>query len=234
MGTSKGGGGSNGNLPLRTCPGCSVPEPYRSPDWFLVPAKPASGLNTNEMNARYEHKSIQTCFGLLTPSSVSLQVLSAKSYELLKWYNTAVCRYFIIAIIHNLNWQNFRAPWGWFKNTETCLSTFNPFVTSGTYVSHKESFQIRWDNSVPLLLHAAIHLEVSLFSWTSQNAFSRVQMTLCAMLHSSIAHSIVCTVRLFRGKMHSDWFNGIEIFFTVAPCMLPHLLYNTTHALFTL
>ena len=30
------------------------------------------------------------------------------------------------------------------------------------------------------------------------------------MLHSSNAHSIICT-RLFRGKMHSDWFNGIEI-----------------------
>ena len=27
----------------------------------------------------------------------------------------------------------------------------------------------------------------------------------------SIAHSIICTVRLFRGEMHSDWFNGIEI-----------------------
>jgi len=37
-----------------------------------------------------------------------------------------------------------------------------------------------------------------------------VQMILCAMLRSSIAHSIICT-RLFRGKMHSDWFNGIEI-----------------------
>jgi len=35
-------------------------------------------------------------------------------------------------------------------------------------------------------------------------------MILCAMLHSSIAHSIICT-RLFHGKMHSDWFNGIEI-----------------------
>ena len=35
-------------------------------------------------------------------------------------------------------------------------------------------------------------------------------MILCTMLHSSIAHSIICT-RLFRGKMHSDWFNGIEI-----------------------
>ena len=33
---------SNGNLPPRTCPGCSVPEPYRSHDWALVPANPAS------------------------------------------------------------------------------------------------------------------------------------------------------------------------------------------------
>jgi len=39
---------------------------------------------------------------------------------------------------------------------------------------------------------------------------SRVQVMLCAMLLCSIAHSITCT-RLFRGKMHSDWFNGIEI-----------------------
>jgi len=30
------------------------------------------------------------------------------------------------------------------------------------------------------------------------------------MLLHSIAHSIICT-RLFRGKMHSGWFNGIEI-----------------------
>ena len=26
-------------LPLRNCLECSVPEPYRSPDWALVPAK---------------------------------------------------------------------------------------------------------------------------------------------------------------------------------------------------
>jgi hypothetical protein len=32
-------GESNGKLPQRTCPGCSVPEPYRSPDWALVPAQ---------------------------------------------------------------------------------------------------------------------------------------------------------------------------------------------------
>ena len=40
-------GESNGKLPLRTCPGCSVSEPYQSPDWALVPAKPAQGLNTH-------------------------------------------------------------------------------------------------------------------------------------------------------------------------------------------
>jgi len=33
-------GESNGKLPPSTCPGCSVPEPYRSHDWALVPAKP--------------------------------------------------------------------------------------------------------------------------------------------------------------------------------------------------
>jgi hypothetical protein len=32
-------GESNGKLPLRTCQGCSVPEPYRSPNWALVPAQ---------------------------------------------------------------------------------------------------------------------------------------------------------------------------------------------------
>ena len=38
--------------------------------------------------------------------------------------------------------------------------------------NYKESFQVCWDNSIPLFLHAAIYLEVSLFCWTSQNAFS--------------------------------------------------------------
>ena len=41
-------GESNGNLTPRNCLECSVPEPYRSPDWALVPAKPAFGLNTND------------------------------------------------------------------------------------------------------------------------------------------------------------------------------------------
>ena len=33
-------GECNGKLSPRTCPGCSVPEPYRSHDCALVPAKP--------------------------------------------------------------------------------------------------------------------------------------------------------------------------------------------------
>jgi len=32
-------GVSNGKLPLRTCPGCSIPEPYQSPDRTLVSAQ---------------------------------------------------------------------------------------------------------------------------------------------------------------------------------------------------
>ena len=35
-------GESNGKLPPRTCPGCSVPEPHRTQDWALVPANAAS------------------------------------------------------------------------------------------------------------------------------------------------------------------------------------------------
>ena len=33
-------GGKQWQTSPRTCPGCSVPEPYRSHDWALVPAKP--------------------------------------------------------------------------------------------------------------------------------------------------------------------------------------------------
>jgi hypothetical protein len=41
-------GESNGKLPLSTCLECSVPEPYRSPNWALVPTKPTQGLNTSK------------------------------------------------------------------------------------------------------------------------------------------------------------------------------------------
>ena len=69
--------------------------------------------------------------------------------------------------------------------------------------TYKESFQVRWDNSIPLFLHAAIYLEVSLFRWTSQNKFCRVQMI---MLHAALH-----TVSFVHGKIYSDWFNGIVI-----------------------
>jgi hypothetical protein len=39
--------------------------------------------------------------------------------------------------------------------------------------TYKESFQVHWDNSISLFLHAATYLEVSLFRWTSRNAFPR-------------------------------------------------------------
>ena len=76
--------------------------------------------------------------------------------------------------------------------------------------TYKESFQVCWDNSILLFLHAAIYLEVSLFCWTSQNAFS----------HKTAAYKWYCvqccfvalhTVSFVCGKMHSDWFNRIEI-----------------------
>ena len=91
-------------------------------------------------------------------------------------------------------WYNAYA----FRNCRNFLSLSWP----AGHICHtyKESFQVRWDNSIPLFLHAAIYLEVSLFRWTRQNAFSY-----------ETAHSIICTVWLFREKMHSYWFNGMEI-----------------------
>ena len=46
-------GESNGKLPPRTCPGCSVSEPYPPRDWALVPAKPCvQGWMNEWMNER--------------------------------------------------------------------------------------------------------------------------------------------------------------------------------------
>jgi hypothetical protein len=52
---------------------------------------------------------------------------------------------------------------------QLCPKVVNHLV----YPTYKESFQVSWDNSIRLFLHAAIYLEVSLFCWTSQNVFSR-------------------------------------------------------------
>jgi hypothetical protein len=63
-----------------------------------------------------------------------------------------------------------------------CIAYFDKFIAGVLTLSwpagnispnNKESFYFRWDNSIPLFLHAAIYLEVYLFRWTSQNAFSR-------------------------------------------------------------
>ena len=51
-------GESNGKLPARTCPGCSVPEPYWSHDWALIPAKP--GLQGWILMNECIHKSATT------------------------------------------------------------------------------------------------------------------------------------------------------------------------------
>jgi hypothetical protein len=49
---------SNGKLPLRTCPECSMPEPYRLPNWALVPAK---------TGPRAEYQSINQSIGKYFP-----------------------------------------------------------------------------------------------------------------------------------------------------------------------
>jgi len=57
----------------------------------------------------------------------------------------------------------------------------------------KKSLQFRWDNSIPLFLHAAIYLEVSLFRWTSRSAFSRktaVYKLYCVQCYYAALHTI--------------------------------------------
>ena len=80
--------------------------------------------------------------------------------------------------------------------------------------TYKESFQVRWDNIIPLFLHAAIYLEVSLFRWTSQNAFSRetaVYKWYC--VQRCIAGRICPT---YKESFQSSWDNSIPLFLHVA------------------
>jgi len=60
----------------------------------------------------------------------------------------------------------------WWDITDTHILTLS-WPVGHIRPIYTESFQVRWNNSIPLFLHAAIYLEVSLFRWTSQNAFSR-------------------------------------------------------------
>ena len=66
-------GESHGKLPPRTCPGYSRPEPYRSHDWALVPANPASKgwiLMNEWMNECYMVKNTTTFNDLIQPPAV--------------------------------------------------------------------------------------------------------------------------------------------------------------------
>ena len=83
-----------------------------------------------------------------------------------------------------------------------CLNTF--VTNRTTYMSHlKRVFQVRWDNSIPLFLHAAIYLEVSLFRWTSQNAFSRETTAYkwyCVQCCIAALHTVSFLLGCFAGK----------------------------------
>jgi hypothetical protein len=75
------------------------------------------------------------------------------------------------------------------------------------FPTYKESFQVRWGNSVPLFLHAAIYLEVYLFLWTSQNAFSRetaMYKWYCVQCCFAALHT-VSFVTSVSGKYMSRW-----------------------------
>jgi len=94
------------------------------------------------------------------------------------------------------------------------FSSVNPFVTSGTYMSHLHKvFQVRLDNSIPLFSMLPSTLKYLYSVEPIRMHFPTKQPctndTVCNSAYS-IAHSIICT-RLFRGKIPSDWFSGIEI-----------------------
>ena len=88
--------------------------------------------------------------------------------------------------------------------------------------TYKESFQARWDNSIPLFLHAAVYLEVSLFRWTNQNAFSRetaVYKWYCVQCCIAALHTVS-----FVGR----WQHG-EKWDTVIPADLKRLFVSGTY-----
>ena len=69
--------------------------------------------------------------------------------------------------------------------------------------TYKESFQVRWDNSIPLFLRAAIYLEVYLFRWTSQNAFSHetaMYKWYCVQCCITVLHTVSFVCGCFMGK----------------------------------
>jgi hypothetical protein len=71
-----------------------------------------------------------------------------------------------------------------------------------------EILQGRWQHGEKVGYCYPSGLEKTLCEWDIYVPL--VTRGLIGTLHSSIAHSIICTLQ-FHGKMHSDWFNGIEI-----------------------
>jgi hypothetical protein len=70
-------------------------------------------------------------------------------------------------------------------------------------LTYKGSCQVRWDKSIPLFLHAAIYLEVPLFRWTSQNAFSHetaMYKWYCVQCCYAALHKVSFVYGCFVGK----------------------------------
>ena len=68
---------------------------------------------------------------------------------------------------------------------------------------HYAKVGIHWDNSIPLFLHDAIYLEVSLFRWTSRNALSRetaVYKWYCVQCCYAALHTVSFVHGCFAGK----------------------------------
>jgi len=91
----------------------------------------------------------------------------------------------------------------------------NPFVTSGTYMSHLQRVLFKsagitvshFFSMLPSTLKYLYSVEPVRMHFPAKQPCTNDTMCNAAC---SIAHSIICT-RPFRGKMHSDWFNGIQI-----------------------
>ena len=108
--------------------------------------------------------------------------------------------------------------------------------------TYKESFQVRWDNGIPLFLHAVIYLEVSLFRWTSQNAFFRVtavykwycvQCCIAALYTVSFVHGCFAGKRILAGSTEWRYFkvDGCmeKKWDTVTPADLKRLFLSETY-----
>jgi hypothetical protein len=88
---------------------------------------------------------------------------------------------------------------------EAVLGLINPFVTSGTYMSH---LQIVFFKFAGVTVSHFFSMLPSTLKYIYFAEPVRMNCVCCAAC--SVAHTIICT-RLFCGKMHCDWFNRIEI-----------------------